>query len=432
MNAMNTLNKFISLVLISALCAAGLFLILKPSPSQLTESEEISDEISTLAPLESAYGVDFFATSICFDRIKANQNLSEILNDFGLSMADIDRLAKASKDIFDVRKIRTGQPYCIIKDPDATRARYFIYEADAINYVVFDLSDSLNIYFGKKQVEIRRREISGIIESSPYMTMVNNGFPPELAIRLSEIYAWNIDFYRIQHGDRFRVIYDEKYVDGNYVGLGAVHAAQFNHFSHDYYAIWFEQDSVGDFFEENATSLRKAFLKAPLKYSRISSGFSNRRFHPVLKKFKAHLGVDYAAPTGTPIHSVGDGVIDEATYKSNNGRYVKVRHNGTYSTQYLHMSRIADGIKPGVRVVQGQVIGYVGSTGLATGPHVCFRFWQNGQQVNPLKVDIPPAEPIRAECMEAFNWVKTATLAELHAIPFNHEAESSHLDSQIQ
>jgi murein DD-endopeptidase MepM/ murein hydrolase activator NlpD len=223
---------------------------------------------------------------------------------------------------------------------------------------------------------------------------------------LVDVYAWQIDFFRIQKGDWFKVIYEEKLVDGQPVGVGKILAVQFKHEGRQFQAYYFDQGSGTDYFDEEGNSLRKAFLKAPLNFTRISSRYTPRRFHPVQKRWKAHLGTDYAAPTGTPIQTVGDGVVVEAGYNSGNGNYVKVKHNGTYTTQYLHMSRIAKGMRKGAHVKQGQTIGFVGSTGLATGPHLCFRFWKNGKQVDALKVEIPPSEPIESEHLDTFNQVK--------------------------
>ncbi|MCB0397869.1 MAG: peptidoglycan DD-metalloendopeptidase family protein [Flavobacteriales bacterium] len=358
--------------------------------------------------------------------IRNNENLSTILAKYGVDYGTIDLLAKESRDVFDVRRLAAGRKYTLLCDKDSSGyAKCFIYEKSPVDYVVFDWRDSLQIYQGAKQVDTVRRTVSGEINSSLYMNMVRNGVDPGLAISLSEIYAWTIDFYRIQKGDQYKIVFDELYVDEKPVGIGQIHGTWFKHSGEDIYAFYFEQDEHGDYFDVEAQGLRKAFLKAPLKFSRISSHYSLRRFHPVQKRYKAHLGTDYAAPTGTPIHSVGDGVITHAAYTSGNGRYVKVRHNGTYTTQYLHMSRIGDGIKPGKYVKQGDVIGYVGSTGLATGPHVCFRFWKNGVQVDPLKEKLPPSEPVRKENMDAFEKVKAQLKKELDAIPVRPEREQT-------
>ena len=366
----------------------------------LVASEGVSEHlVDVLNTIPTNY---FVANGIVADSlllyqgiIKKNQNLSEILLKFNVSYADIDQLARYSKGIFDVRKFAVGKNFSVFYSNDSLeKAQTFIYEIDAANYVVYNFLDSINIYRERKEVDTEIKIASGEITSSLWQTMVDNNINFNITIALSEIYAWAIDFYRIQKGDTFSVIYEEKFVDGESVGIGKVIAALFNHYNHDYYAIYFKQGETEDYFDEDANSLRKAFLKAPLKYSRISSRYSMKRFHPVQKRYKAHLGTDYAAPKGTPIMSTGDGVIQKSGYSRGNGNYVKVRHNSVYSTQYLHMSKIKSGIRKGVRVRQGDVIGYVGSTGLATGPHVCYRFWKNDKQVDALKVSVPPSLPV--------------------------------------
>jgi murein DD-endopeptidase MepM/ murein hydrolase activator NlpD len=241
---------------------------------------------------------------------------------------------------------------------------------------------------------------------------------------LSEVFAWQVDFYRIQKGDRFKVLYEQLLVDDEEAGIGKIIGAYFNHNEEDYYAVYFDQGSGISYFDENGQSLQKQFLKSPLRYKRISSRYTRRRYHPVLKRYKAHLGTDYAAPTGTPIRSVGDGVVEEARYSQYNGRYVKIRHNSVYTTQYLHMSRFGKGIKAGVKVTQGQVIGYVGSTGLANGPHLCFRFWKNGQQVDALNVKLPPSEPVNEDKRDEYNVVMKSVLEKLNNVSFKIKEDS--------
>ncbi len=349
------------------------------------------------------YGLATDSFLVIKDKIRPNQNLSSILLPYGVPYSTIDQLAKASKEIFDVRKLASGKPYTIYCKKDSTgQATCFVYEPNAIDYVVFNLGDSIHIYKGQKEIEKRTQYVKGVVTSSLYVNLKKQGADPLLAIELSEIYAWTIDFYRIQKGDEFEVLYIENYVEGVSIGVDRVLSSTFTHFKKPIKAYYFESDDEKGYFDELGNNLKKAFLKAPVKYSRISSGFSMRRFHPVQKRYKAHLGTDYAAPTGTPIMAVGDGVITEARFKSNNGNYVKIKHNSVYSTQYLHMSKIKSGIKPGVRVSQGDIIGFVGSTGLATGPHVCYRFWKNGKQVNHRNEDLPASDPISATSRKKF------------------------------
>jgi murein DD-endopeptidase MepM/ murein hydrolase activator NlpD len=350
------------------------------------------------------YGLVTDSFLVIKDKVKKNQNLASILLPYGVPYATIDQLAKASKQVFDVRKLAAGMPYTILCTKDSTGfATCFIYEANATDYVVFDMRDSLHIYMGQKPIEKRVRHVKGKVNSSLYVDIKNTGADPVLAIELSEIYAWTIDFYRIQKGDAFEVLFTESFVEGRSVGIDHISSSTFTHNGKTIKAYNFESPTETGYYDEKGNNLKKAFLKAPVKFSRISSGYSMKRFHPVQKRFKAHLGTDYAAPTGTPIMAVGDGVITEARYTPNNGNFVKMKHNNVYSTQYLHMSKIKAGVRPGTRVRQGDIIGYVGSTGLATGPHVCFRFWKNGKQVNHRELDLPPSEPISKAARSQFD-----------------------------
>ncbi len=269
-----------------------------------------------------------------------------------------------------------------------------IYQPTLASYVVFDLGSEPSIRVGERALEVRERTIEGFIEESLYMTLLDQDIHPTVANRMADVFAWQIDFSRLQEGDAFRIRFEEQYVGDEFFDIGDVLAARFIHRGDDYYAFHFQRDEVDEHYDENGQSLRKAFLIAPVEYKRISSSFSYRRYHPVQKRYKAHLGTDYAANTGTPIMATGDGVVTEARYGQYNGNYVKIRHNGTYTTQYLHMSKIKSGIKPGVRVKQGDTIGFVGSTGLASGPHVCYRFWKNGEQVDHRREKIPSVGPI--------------------------------------
>lgn len=349
------------------------------------------------------YGMVTDSFLVIKDEVRRNQNLSSILLPYGVPYSTIDQIAKASKEVFDVRKLAVGKPYTIFCTKDsAGYATCFIYEPNATEFVVYNLRDSLHIYKGEKEIERRTKYVSGTVNSSLYVDLKKNNADPMLAIELSEIYAWTIDFYRIQKGDEFEILYTENFVDGKSIGVGRILASTFTHFGKPVKAYFFESDKERGYYNEKGENLKKAFLQAPVKFSRISSGYNLKRFHPVQKRVKPHLGTDYAAPTGTPIMAVGDGVISEARYKANNGNYVKMRHNSVYETQYLHMSKIATGIKPGKRVSQGDIIGYVGSTGLATGPHVCFRFWKNGKQVDHRKEELPAAIPISDETRPRF------------------------------
>ena len=347
-----------------------------------------------------------------------NQNLSLILAKYKVSPAKIHEISQRCKDVFDLRKIKSGQNYTLFLAKDSLRTpEFFIYESNALEYVVIDFKESADIYIGKKDVVKKEGTAKAVITSSLWNAFSAAGVNPNLAITLSQIYAWSIDFYGIAKGDSVLVIYEESYVEDKPLGDYEIKGAIFNHMGRDYFAIPFEQDGKLTFFDENGNSLQKSFLKAPLTYSRISSGFSNNRYHPVLKRYRAHHGVYYAAPTGTPVKTIGDGVVVKKAYQANGGgNYVTIKHNSVYTTTYMHLSKFAKGIQPGKRVQQGDVIGYVGSTGLATGPHLDFRVYQNGSPINPLKMNSPPKEPVSKENMPQYIQVKDSLVNILRQI----------------
>ncbi len=369
----------------------------RPLVAEQYEDESIEEEDNTI------YGIPMDSLYAEFSTIKPGQNLSEILTRAGLSMQLVDRLARISEDIFDVRRIRAGNRYALLRCQDTTNHPwYFVYENTPEQYVVFDLRDSIRIYFGEKEVEKRQYEVAGSINNSLWLSIRERGVNPYLAIRLSDIFAWTVDFYGIDKGDQYKVIYEQLYVDDEPIRLGKVKAAWFKHSGRPFYAFYFEQDTLGDYFDEEGNSLRREFLKAPLNYSRISSRFSYSRMHPIHRVRRPHLGVDYAAPHGTPVQSIGDGKVIHARYSGGAGHYVKIRHNSVYTTGYMHLSRYGEGIRPGRHVKQGDIIGYVGSTGTSTGPHLDFRFFKNGQPVDPLKVESPPANPVDSNLLPTY------------------------------
>lgn len=397
------LKKFIYLIALTAFCLCGYLLADYYYSASVTKDIKTANNLKAereIEPIvqkepEILYGMVVDSMLVIDDVIKPNQNLSEILTKYNVSFQVIDKLAKISRDIFDVRKINANRKYTLICSPDSLKtAKCFVYEPNPLEYVVFNLEDSLHVYVGEREVNVTEKIITGEISTSLSDAMVEQGATPTLVNYFADIYGWQIDFFRLQRGDKFKLIFEEKRVGDQLVGYGNIIGAHFEHVGHSYYAIPFDQGEGIDYFDQDGKSLRKAFLKDPLEYTRISSRYSPKRFHPVQKRWKAHLGTDYAAPRGTPIRSVGDGTVIAAGYTSGNGNYVKIKHNGTYTTQYLHMSKFASGIRTGVRVRQGQNIGFVGSTGLATGPHLCYRFWKNGKQVDALRVELPPSQPI--------------------------------------
>ncbi len=386
---------------------------------------EVAEEIAPIPEPVLKFGLPVDSFVIEQATIKRNQNLSDIMVNQGISYQMIDQIARKSKPVFDVRKLKQDNTYYFFFSRDSLKEpEYFIYEIDPIDYVVYKLKDSLEIYTGEKPVTRKIQTASGTIRSSLWNTMKDNNLNPVLAIELSEIYAWTIDFFGIKKGDKFRLIYEESFVDSVSVGITNIFASQFCHMNEDFYAFRFEQDSTLSFYDENGKSLKKAFLKAPLKFSRISSRFSNNRFHPVLKIHRPHHGIDYAAPKGTPVHSIGDGVITKKGFQATGGgNYLYIKHNSVYTTCYMHLNNYAKGIAPGVRVRQGQVIGYVGKTGLASGPHLDFRVFRNGSPMDPLKVKAPPVEPVHEQNLPAFTALKDSMMTELQQIVFNPEKE---------
>ena len=358
------------------------------------------------------YGIHVDAFTVHIGYINDNQALGEIFYLHHIDHPEISKIVSKSKGIFDFRKALPGQKYTVLCSKDSNEiAQYLIYEESVSSYIVFDIRDEISVYRGTKEITTINRVASGKITTSLWNALLDNGMSPTLVMELEAIYAWSIDFFKIQSGDEFKVYFEEKYIKEEKIGIGRILAAEFIHKGVKLYAFYFEeQDNYGDYFDEKGNTLRKAFLSAPLKFSRISSKFSTRRKHPVTGRWKGHFGTDYAAPKGTPIMSTADGSIVRASYTKNNGNYVKVRHNKTYTTQYLHMSKIKKGIRKGVFVKQGDVIGYVGSTGLATGPHVCYRFWKNNKQVDPYKQKLPPGEPISNTNKEEYMIVKDSLM----------------------
>jgi murein DD-endopeptidase MepM/ murein hydrolase activator NlpD len=373
-------------------------------------------ELQAVLP-EMRYGIVIEGMRVEENEVKNGENLSIIFNRYGASALTVHQVVEACKGFFDVRSIRPGRPYTVISDSDEGPMRYWIYEKDVVTYFIIDLSDSLPVVSRHdKEVEVKLRALGGVINSSLFKTVIDAGAGQELAVRLAGVFDWTVDFFSIQKGDYFRVVYEEKSVEGQPYGMGKILAAEFMHRNKPHYAILWDNGKPEQYYNENGESMRKRYLKAPLEYSRISSKFSKNRLHPVLKTNRPHLGVDYAAPTGTPIRAIGDGTVLEAGFKGGNGNYVKIKHNQRHATGYLHMSKIATGIRPGVRVSQGQLIGYVGSTGLATGPHLCFRFWENGVQVNPLSIQTPPADPMPEKEKPSYMLHRDSMMLKLNAV----------------
>ncbi|MDP4285375.1 MAG: peptidoglycan DD-metalloendopeptidase family protein [Bacteroidota bacterium] len=406
------------IVLTVVLGTAVIFGITQLVKSAKTTPEKQATALAKPTPVDTRFGLPVDSFTLVEGTIERNQFLSNILDDYGIDNTTVLQLAQKALPVFSVRNLAAGKPYTIFCTKDSTqKAQYFIYQPNSTDYVVYDLRDSMKVYTGKRPVTTETKSLSGTINSSLYETLESQHADPDLAVKLANIFAWTVDFYYTQKGDWFKIVYDQQYVNGKPIESGAIRSAEFSSRGELYKAYYFEPDSAtgGEFFNEEGKSLRKAFLKAPLKFIRITSHYNLHRFHPVEKIWKAHLGTDYAAPTGTPIHTTGSGVVIASRYTRFNGNYVKIKHNGEYTTQYLHMSRRA--VREGQHVVQGQVIGYVGMTGLATGPHVCYRFWKNGKQVDPLNQKFPAATPVAQKYMPAFRQLMDSENLVLNKIP---------------
>ena len=364
-------------------------------------------------PAVFMYGIPIDSFDLINGKIKRNGFLSTILLEHGITMQEIDILVKNSASVFDVRKIRSGNNYTIFcKRDSSSRASYMVYEHDPTVCYVFSFNDSLSISPYYKEIKKEIKYASLTIETSLWDAMLSENLHPSLVITLSDIYAWSIDFFGLQSGDCFKVIYQEMTIDDKSLGVGKILGARFRSASgSEIDAIPFIQEGRESFFDGEGNSLRRAFLKAPLQFSRISSRFSSSRLHPILRIRRPHYGVDYAAPVGTPVMAIGDGRVIQTSYEGGSGRMVRIVHNSVYSTAYLHLSRFAKGIVPGVYVKQGEIIGYVGSSGLSTGPHLDFRFYKNGSPVDPLSVEAPPVEPVMEDNMEKFGKIKTTVLS---------------------
>jgi murein DD-endopeptidase MepM/ murein hydrolase activator NlpD len=352
-----------------------------------------------------AYKIRLDSLDIVYGKVASNQNLSSILSGY-IPGALIDRIAKETKEVFDVRKIHAGNAFArIVTKDSAKRTLFFIYEINPIDFVVYDFRDSLRVYKDKKKVTRLVKTASGVITSSLWNCFVENRLDMNLGLALSDVYAWTVDFYGLQKGDHFKVIYEEVFVENVIIGIDHILASDFYSNGKAFHAYYFEQGGKGEYFDENGQSLQRSFLKAPLKFSRISSRFSRSRMHPILRIARPHFGVDYSAPRGTPVVSLGDGRVAQAGFHGGYGRFIKITHNSVYTTTYAHLSGYAKGLKAGNHVQQGQVIGYVGSSGLSTGPHLDFRVYRNGSPTDPLKLESPPSKPVDPGSLQKFKEV---------------------------
>ena len=374
------------------------FIACKEDKAESTEKEELAIVEKPADIYEFGFNLSDYVVKR--DTVKAGESFGQILERNKIGYPKIFHIAEKAKETYNIaRFFQQGKPYTLLCAKDSLELpESFIYQPSREEYVVINFKDSIHAYKKTKPIKYVAKTATGVITSSISETLEEQGLSPRLAFKMAdEIYAWTIDFRRLQKGDRFKVIYTDKYIDDSiYIGVDNIKAAYFEHNKEPFYAFEYETDSVKgiiDYFNDEAKNLRRAFLKAPVKFSRISSRYNLRRRIAVYGyKVRAHRGTDFAAPIGTSIRATADGTVTKSSYTRGNGKYVKIRHNATYETQYLHMSKRL--VKVGQFVKQGDVIGKVGMTGNTGGPHVCYRFWKNGRQVDPFRQKLPEAKPI--------------------------------------
>lgn len=369
-------------------------------------TEEVVENQVIPKSKKSDFGFKFSDFNIVQDSVKSGDTFGSILQNQNIGDKKVFDIVAQVKDTFDVRTIRINKPYTLLRSKNKTNSlSVFIYQPDALHYYVVDLRDSIaKAYKKTKPLTLKRRTIGGVLKGSLSETLESAKVEGALATRISKIFAWSIDFFKVKKGDRFGLTFTERYInDSIYDGVDSLEAAFFEYKGKIIYAFPFEQNPGSgkfEYYDEDGKTLKNFFLKTPIKFSRITSRFTSNRFHPVQQIWKAHKGTDYAAPYGTPISTTAAGTVEQTGYTAGNGNFVKVKHNKVYSTQYLHMSRIL--VRRGQHVNQGQTIGLVGSTGLASGPHVCYRFWKNGVQVDALRLKLPNGEPMAGKNKERF------------------------------
>lgn len=384
-------------------------------------SEQTQEKPQESLKPSKAYGFNLNQFNAVRDTIKNGDTFGAILNNHGVSHTTIFNIATKYRDTFDVRRLVVGKPYLVLKSQDTlATTQFFVYEKNKVGYVVVDLRDSLRVYNKSKPITYVDKQASGVIENSLYITMEQNNLSPAMTDRLANIYAWTVNFFKIQKGDRFKVVYTEKFIDDTIsAGIHRIKASYFEHKGVPLYAFGYENQKLPslDFYDEKAQNLRRAFLKAPVKFSRISSKYNlKRRIKYYGYKLRPHKGTDFSANIGSPILATADGTVTKAERKGGNGIYVKIRHNSTYETQYLHMKKY--NVRVGDFVRQGDVIGWVGMTGNSGGPHVCYRFWKNGRQVDPFKQDLPASKPLAKEFHEDYFSYIGSVKSQLDAIEY--------------
>jgi len=418
------MKRFIKLLFLASILTAIVFSINYLINLIFDKNSDVEITIKEKKNIEFGFNLDKY--KVQSDTIRFGDSFGEIMLRNKLSYSQIYNIVQSIKDSFDVRWLTIGKPYTILSSKDSlANPEYFIYQPNRLNYVVIDFSnfDSISAYNKKKPFKIVKKSTSGIINSSLSETMDENGLPWELINQLSDVYAWTIDFTRIQKGDRFKIIYNERYIEDTVlVGIKSIDAAYFLHNGEELFAYNFVIDSMKktpEYFDQNGNSLQRTFLKSPVRFSNISSRYNlKRKISYYGNKVRPHKGTDFAAPTGTPIMATADGRVEKSSYTKANGYYVKIKHNNTYSTQYLHMQKNGR-VKKGQYVKQGDIIGRIGMTGNTSGPHVCYRFWKNNRQVDPFKQKLPPGKPVPSELKANFEIYKLPIEESLNQITFN-------------
>jgi murein DD-endopeptidase MepM/ murein hydrolase activator NlpD len=390
------------------------------------------------APEIKRWGFSLQEYQLTENTLRSGDVLGEILMQQGMSYPQVAQLVQASKGSFNINSMRAGKTLFFLKKPLDAHAAYMVYEPSPYEFVVFNLQAPYQVNVVKRDVKTEIVAASGVLETSFWQALTDNGLNDELADGMIDVLASSVDFYHQRQGDRFKVVYEQHYVEGVSVGTGKIIAAMYEREGKSFYAFNFEKEGEkSNYFDFDGRPAKTAFLKSPVKFSRISSRYNLHRLHPILGYHKAHLGTDYAAPYGTPIMAVAEGVVEEAAHRGGNGNFVKIRHDGIYETQYLHMQGFARGIRRGTRVAQGQTIGYVGSTGLATGPHCCFRFWKSGREVDHLRLNLPQPQPITGEILQQFTVVRDQLLQLLNGVEYrtfnkpNQDEENINADIEL-
>lgn len=406
------MNRILYFVLLSAVSVATVACSGGNEGGTVVSDGAVAEEV-----VVHRLGFDPDTLSVEAGVVRNNEFFSNLMVRLGMSLTQSYSLAEAGDSVFNIRKLRAGNAWqayysMTLSETDVTdglhenvkRLEYLVYGMDRVTDVVFRCVEPYRVWVSEKPVTVEQCSADVTISSSLWNDMLDAGVSSLLILELSDIYAWTVDFFGLQKGDRFKVLYDMTLCEGEPLAVDTVRYASFEHSGKEYPVIMFNQGDGGNiYWNEKGESMRKAFLKAPLRYSRVSSGFSYSRRHPITRKVQPHTGVDYAAPAGTPVMTVGDGTITSMKYEGAGGYVVRIRHNSVYSTAYLHLSKYASGLKVGQRVAQGDIIGYVGSTGRSTESHLDFRVWKNGSPINPLKMQSPPAEPLKSENKASFD-----------------------------